>query len=351
MKKLSLFCAVGAVLLSGQAHADPKISGTIKATILDERLHSVERNETTNTLRSDTKTGRPILNGKSRFKYSGSNKINDVLTASYSFEYTINIDSEEDNFDSRSTYVSLDHKKYGRIRAGRMTSPENDFDIGVTNGDSLGTALPFSGFGPRYNNAFQYYSPYFGKEKATRIKLHYGMDENNDEVDREFRTFVDGKRTSKKRDGAVAQIMHNGKKYGWGLVYTQAGDDFKSFAGMARYQFTPKFSFSVLARQADFNSGSKETGAFVSANYDLQKDWRVYGQTGYTENFGGAKDATLNNLAIGVAKQIKTSSGRAVIFGELTGDWYETVRTSSSGHIINRQDDTIAAEMGLVYRF
>lgn len=365
MKKLSLFCAIGAVLLSGQAHADPKISGTIKAIVQQDIKHEVRHDLTRNEITKDEKSGRAILNGASRLKFSGSNKINDILTVSYSFEYDIALDYDrkdrkdrkEKNFDSRSTYASLDHKKYGRIRVGRMTNPEDDLDIGVTVGDNLGTLSPFASFGGRSNNAIQYYSPYFGKDKGTRIKLHYGMDENNDiimEDDTEsiFNTYVGGTEfTEKKRDHIVAQIMHNNKTYGWGLAYTQAGKDYKSLAGMLRYQPNPKLTLGLLVRQADQNSPYKELGGYISASYTMDNKWRVYGQTGYSTNLNGVKDTKLNNGAIGLSKEIKTSSGRATIFGELAGDWYDRTRISSRGNTIKTTQDTLGFGAGLIYKF
>lgn len=348
MKKLSLFCAIGAVLLSSQAHADPKISGTIKAIIQQDNMHIVSRKETDNTIVKDAKEGRAELNGRSRLKFSGSNKINDVLTASYSLEYDLEIDRDGgDNFDSRSTYVSLDHKKYGRIRAGRMTSPENDFDVAVTIGDTGAAGMMVTGFGVRTNSTIQYYSPYFGKDKGTRIKLHYGMDENNG-TERTFYTFVDGERVGKKRDNAVAQIMHNNKVYGWGLSYTQVGNDFNAISLMGRYNINPRLTLQALARQADYKSGSKENGLFVSANYDLGNNVRAYGQTGRTENLFGVKGGTVTSGAFGVAKDIKTSTGRATIFGELTGykrTSYDTVEK------IETKIDNFGFGTGIVYKF
>lgn len=349
MKQLSLYIAIGAVALGSQAYATPKITGTLKAFIQEDTKHTVEKNATT-TLQ-DEKTGRAELYGTSRLKFSGSEKLNDVLTASYSLEYDFHLDNERENtFRSRSTYASIDHKEYGRIRAGRMTSPEDDLDIGVTVGENWGVALPFTGFGGRSNNALQYYSPYFGEEKKTRVKLHYGMDENND-TERSINTYVDGKRVSKKRDNAVAQILHNGKTFGWGLSYTQAGDDFNAISAMARYQVTPELNAALLVRQADYKSGNKETGAFASSSYNLENNWRVYGQAGYTENFSGVKDASVTIGAIGISKDIKTSGGRATIFGELAGERYERTRTNSSGVTTNLTEDTYGFGTGLVYKF
>lgn len=347
MKKLSLFCAVGAVLLSGQAYADPRLTGTLKAIIQEDTKHELQKNLSTGEVLKDQKSGRAEMTGSSRLKFSGSNKVNDLMTFAYSIEYDLRLDSSRSStFRPRSTYVSLDHKGYGRIRAGRMTSPEDDLDVGVTVGDNWGVALPFTGFGGRSNNAIQYYSPYFGKDKGTRVKLHYGMDEN-DSSDRAFNTYVDGVATQKRRDSFVAQIMHTNKKYGWGFAYTHAGSDFSALTGMVRYQFTPKLHMALLTRQADYNSGSNETGAFVSASYNLDKDWRAYGQVGYAENFSGRKGADVVIGAVGVAKEIKASVGRATIFAELAGERYER----SGSNNINLREDQYGFGTGLVYKF
>lgn len=349
MKKLSLFCAIGAVLLSGQAYANPKISGTVKAIIQEDSMHTVSRRESDNAVLKDTKEGRTELNGKSRLKFSGSNKINDVLTASYSLEYDLEIDRDGgDNFDSRSTYMSLDHKKYGRIRAGRMTSPENDFDIAVTVGDTTAASMLMTAFGMRTNSTIQYYSPYFGKnEGKTRIKLHYALDEDN-KTERTLYTFIDGERVGKKRDIAVAQILHNNDKYGWGFAYTQAGNDFSAISAMGRYNIDARITLQALLRQADYKSGSKENAVFVSANYDLGNSMRAYGQAGRTENLFGLKDGNITSGAFGVAKDIKTSTGRATVFGELTG--YK--RTSyDPTEKINTTIENFGFGTGIVYKF
>lgn len=355
MKQLSLCCAVGMLLVSGHAYANPKISGTIKAIVQEDTLYVEERNKTTNTVLKDESSGRAEMKGSSRLKFSGSHKLNDVLTASYSLEYEFGIDSARANsgteFRPRSTYVSLDHKQYGRIRAGRMTNPENDFDVGVTNGDNWAALHPFSSFGERANNAIQYYSPYFGKDKKTRIKLHYGMDENSS-ADTRFNTYyniVD--RQEVRRDVATAQIANNGKTFGWGLAYTQAGSDYNAIAGMVRYNPNAKLGLGLTLRQTDYNGQEKEKSIFTGASYSLEKDMRVYGQFGYSDGFTGRKGYDLTIAALGVSKEYKVGSGRALIFGEVAGERYQKNRTNSSGHSVVTNEDTLGWGTGIVYKF
>lgn len=342
MNKLYVCIALGMVILGNHAYANPKITGTVKAIAQQDIQHTVDKNASTGTITKDEKTDRPEFKGSSRIKLSGSNKINDTLTAAYSLEYDFNLDSDRSrNLRSRSTYISLEHKAYGRIRAGRMTSPEDDLDISVTVGDNWGAYVPFSLLGGRSNNAIQYYSPYFGQDKKTRVKLHYAFDENLSS-DAEIYTFINGTLSPKKRDSAVAQILHNGKTLGWGLSYTHAGQDFKALTGMVRYQATPKLNLALMARQANFNSGNNEIGAYVSTSYTLDNQWRVYGQAGYSDNYQGRKDQTVAIGAVGTSKDFKIGGNRATIFGEFAGEYLESP---------SRKRDTYGLGTGIVYKF
>ncbi|MDO4894770.1 porin [Moraxella sp.] len=350
MKYSVLCCAVLSVLVSTSAMAAPRITGTIKTQIIDDTTHRVDKNLTTGQTTIDEKTGRPEFYGSSRLKVSGSEKINDVLTAYYSLEYDFQVDQdrETNNFRSRSTYISLDHKNYGRIRVGRMTNPEDDMDMAVTKGDNWGTVMPFTQFGGRANNAIQYYSPYFGKDKDIRVKLHYGMDENS-EYDRTVRTTVDGRSVEKKRDVSSAVIMKNGMGLGWGASYARAGSDFDAITGMVRYN-TEKWGLALVARQADYKTNDKEVGAFVSGVYNLEDDWQVYGQAGHVDHYrGGDSSSTIG--AVGVSKDFQGRDGRTTIFAEAAGEKYKNKRTNSRGQIIDRQDDIVGFGVGASYKF
>lgn len=350
MKLLKLTVGISIILASSNAFADPKLTGTLKAQLIDDTQHRVVKNLATDTIVSDTKTGRPNFYGASRFKFSGSEKFgqNKELTASYSMEYNIALDndSERTRFTARSVYASLDHKTYGRIRYGRITSPETDFDIGVTHSNIWGGIYPFGGFAPRHNNALQYYSPYFGKDKGTRIKLHYGMDENNS-TDNRIPTFINDVRTNKRRDMAVAQIAHNDKVWGWGASYSHAGDDFKALTGMVRYAKDKQWQSSLVVRGADYNSQHNELGVFLVGSYNLpqSKEVQVYGQVGHAKGFEG-NDATLTNAAVGVAKNFKAGGDRIVLFAEMGGEKYEQKTATTQSNL-----DTFGFGVGANYRF
>lgn len=354
MKYTVVFCAVAAACASTSAIAAPKITGTVRAELIADKKDTLEKNLSTGAVLKDETTDRPEFYGSSRLKFSGSEKLSDTLTASYSIEYDFYLDSDRTtddntNLRSRSTYASLDHKQYGRIRLGRMTNPEDDLDISLANGNAWGTALPFTGFGGRSNNTIQYYSPYFGADKATRVKLHYAMDENND-TDRSIVTYQAGKRENKKRDVATAQILHKGDTLGWGLSYTQAGNDMNALTAMAQYN-AKHWGVGLVARQADYNTDDNEVGAFAVAYYVLPNGMQVYGQGGYADNWRGQKDTSSTIGAFGVSKEIKTASGRATAFVELSGEKYDNTRTNSKGDRINLKDDTIGIGTGLVYKF
>lgn len=348
--KYSVLCVAVCAALVGQAYAfTPKLSGTLKAHLKSDNYDGLSTNLATN-IDTKTKQSRNHLDGESRLRVSGSQKLNDVLTAAYSLEYNVALDNDDStrNFTSRSTYASLEHKDYGRVRYGRMTSPENDFDMGAAQSTLVGGALPFSSFGVRSSNAFQYYSPYFGKDKGMRIKLHYGMDENS-EHDTAVRTYINDSRRTIRRDLAVAQITYSNKTVGFGLTYSQAGSDFNAIAGMASYR-KDRFDAGLVARVADFNSGRKESGVLGSLSYTLDNSWRAYGQVGYSQNFEG-RDIDLTSTAVGIGKEIKGDKGRASVFAEVAGELYKGNQTDRSGNQIRVDDKTYGAAVGLNYRF
>lgn len=348
--KYSVLCVAVCAALVGQAHAfTPKVSGTLKAHLKSDNYDGSSTNLATN-VETKTKQARNHLDGESRLRISGSQKLNDVLTAAYSLEYNVALDNDDKtrNFTSRSTYASLEHKEYGRVRYGRMTSPENDFDMGVAQSSLIGGFLPFSSFGVRSSNALQYYSPYFGKDKGVRIKLHYGMDENS-EHDTSVRTYINDSRRTIRRDLAAAQISYSNKTLGLGLNYSQAGNDFNAIAGMVSYK-KDRIGAGLVARVADFNSGRKESGVLGALSYTLDNSWRTYGQIGYSQNFEG-RDINLTSTAIGIGKEIKGDKGRASVFAEVAGELYKGNQTDRSGNPIRVDDKTYGAAVGLNYRF
>lgn len=353
MKLLKLTIAVGVILASGSAFADPRISGTLKAQLIADSNTRTATNLTTN-VSNTSKENRPFLFGDSRIKFSGSEKFgkDKELTASYSLEYNISTDNDVDLFTARSVYASLDHKTYGRIRYGRMTTPETDFDIAVSQSYVWGGALPFGGFAPRHNNALQYYSPYFGKDKGTRVKLHYGMDENN-RTDNRVTTFINGSSTNLRRDMAVAQILHNDQTWGWGASYSQAGSDFKALTGMVRYTKDQQWNTAMTLRTADFNSGSNEVGILLASTYKMAgfKDAQLYGQLAHTQNFRGRKDNIITNGVIGVSKDIRAGSNRLSIFAEMGGGQQKSNATNSSGQPVKDKTSVFGVGVGANYKF
>lgn len=347
--KYSLLWVAVCTAFVGNAHAfTPKITGTLKAHLESDNYKSVQTNTTKNTV-TTREAERNYFYGGSRIKVSGSEKINDTLTAAYSLEYNIFIDSDDkNNFTPRSTYASLDHKTYGRLRYGRMTSPENDFDIGVAQTNLIGGFLPFSSFGVRSNNALQYYTPYFGKDNSVRIKLHYGINESDSGTS--VATYINNSRRTIQRDMAAAQIAYNDKTLGLGLSYSRAGRDFNAIAGMASYK-KDRLGMATVARVADFNSGYKEAGVLGSLSYSMDNSWKTYGQFGYSQNFEGIKDVRLVNTALGVGKDFKLNSGRASVFAEVAGEFYTRTRTNSDGDTIDVKDTTYGIATGVNYRF
>lgn len=346
--KYTLLCLALSTAFVSSAYASPKITGTLKAHLMSDNYSATINNLTKGTSNKQT-LGRHTLDGSSRLKFSGSNKINDVLTASYSLEYNLKLDDNSNtNFSPRSTYASLDHKTYGRIRYGRMTSPENDFDMGAAQSSLVGGLLPFTNFGVRSDNALQYYTPYFGKDNSIRVKLHYGMDENQD--DTRVTTYVNNSKRTIRRDMAAAQITYSNKKMGLGLAYSRAGEDFNAISGMASIK-QDKWRAGVVARVADLNSQHKEMGVLGSLSYNLENAWQAYGQLGYTENFEGRK-GYLASGALGISKELKVSSGKANVFAEVAGDRAkDEERSRSSGDLIETKASTYGAAVGLNYRF
>lgn len=363
MKYSMLCCAVGVAFLSNAAIASPKISGEIQLEALQQSTDVVSRSLNSGRVTyPEDLYKRPTLEGAGEIKFSASQKLNDDLTTRYSLTYLVGVaDDGRTNFRSGTTYISLDHKDYGRLRFGRMTTPEDELvDVGVARSGWLyGVGKPFTNSGFKTNNTVQYYSPYFmeSKDGRTRVKLHYAMDEKNSSVTglRLYKDDGSNVRENKKRDVFVAQILHSGK-IDWGFAYTQAGSDLKAISGMARYN-ADDWSAALAVRQADYGTGKDETGAFGSLIYSLQRDWAVYGQAGYVKNYAGQgfniKDTDYLVGALGVSKDFRLASGRATVYAETALEKIDFIAPNSSETRLSsdRKEEVLGFATGIEFKF
>ncbi|MDO4440831.1 MAG: porin [Moraxella sp.] len=362
MKHTMLYITIGLSLISTVAHADPKISGKLRMELLHES-QKIESTRLSNGAVSNSKdSGRTNLYAPGEIKFSATQKIDDTWTTRYSLTYLTDLDGDGGkNFRPGTTYISLEHKDYGRMRFGRMTTPEDEVvDVAVSYSGLMGAGKPFTNSGFRSNNAIQYYSPYFMHSKdgsRTRVKLHYGMDENTEDTNiRAYTKDSPYRRQDVKRDAAVAQIMRTGGKVEWGASYTHAGDELKAISGMVAYNGVD-WRVAASARKADYGTADDETGFFISGVYQPAKDWNVYGQVGHVENYAGqgfgvrSTDYTVG--AIGVSKDFRVSNGRATAYVETAIEKLKFLQPNSRQTRLStyENEEIIGLAAGVEYRF
>lgn len=317
--------------LSTEAFAAPEIHGrlVLAAVANDNETKTTDLSQATPTV-TKSSSSRATMEGTSRLRFSGKEKINDKVDLEYWLDYNIYLDNytEGKNFSSRNTYLGLKHKDYGTVRFGRLYTVDDNIDY-ADEGFYFSSGTPWSYAGERTNNTIQYESPGFGPNKKVSTTLHYAMDEGE-----------------KSTDLVAANVFYDGDKLKLGASHVRKSN-FNSTRLMASYDVNDKWKFATLAQQADYNTSNNELAVLTSGVYHYDKTLDLYGQVGFADSYEGHKDGEKLVAGVGAIKTLKKESGKRVrAYGSLN----YTDTTSYKG-TIKSQTDGFAVETGLRYDF
>ncbi|OOR91196.1 hypothetical protein B0181_03480 [Moraxella caviae] len=326
----SAIATTALVAMSVPAAAAPQVYGRVYMTITNDdvktdstALQDIYKDGELDKKAGDawtTKRDRATMDGGNRIGVRGSEPLNDKLDLEYQLEYRLYADSDNTrNWESRTTRLSLNHKDYGKLSAGRLIMIDDEIDYADKTFGLLDSGyFPFA-YGPGWaNNSFTYHSPTINN---TTFMAMYAMDEDND-TDRNFTTFVDGKKVRTSRDFAGIGALYDTDKLKLGATYLYAGDEFSTTRAMASYNVTPKLNTAVMLQHTDFNSDANEFGVSLGTNYKFDDKLSGWVQLGYADNYGGWKDGESQSLNVGVMRWLgKTTRAYGYLGARKTTDF------------------------------
>lgn len=305
MKKLVLATAVAALSVTA-AQAAPTVYG--KA--------GVQLNYTDNGSDSDI----TLDNKDTRLGVKGGEAITANTNAIYQLEYALEIDEKESaQFKSRDTFVGLENAQLGTVKAGRITSIDDE--VNYTNPTELGDL--FGAYdGDRWNNTVVYATPDMsGLQFMAQAKVDNGSKANADSY-------------------AVA-AKYDGAGFGVGASYVdlkgQAADTVARIS--AAVEVTPQLELSGLYQATDFNAKDSETESayVIGAEYDIASSpWSINAEYDMIENEGGKKDAEQSRFAAGADYAFTKAT---------TGQIYAAVTDTGA------KDDITQVGVGIVHKF
>lgn len=305
MKRLVLAAAIAAISMTAQAA--PTVYGKIFLSVdtvdSDTDTLSADRSTVTGT----TSVSRSKLNSTaSRVGFKGSEPLTANTDVVYQLEYGVKVDDNSSQFSARDTYIGVANKQYGTLVAGRLTAVDNNVNFAnmavgaVDGGDNVLAAIDK----PRANNAFAYTSPSYN---GLTFQGMYVADEfSDDEFD------ADGKRLSNNgsrdtfgRDvyGVAAIYKPSTLPLRAGVSWMQGGDNLKTLRISGDYKVTPKTTIGALYQNTDLGEVAgrteKENAYTVSASYQTDTPWKVYGQADYVDNASGFEQAERQRYILG----------------------------------------------------
>lgn len=316
MKKLLLASAVAA--LSVAAHAAPEIYGRAHLT-MDVANLSSETTTTVNGVSTTVKTSnttRPLLNSVgSRIGFRGNADLGNDLKAIYKLEYGINISdvgavANTNQFVPRETFLGLEHKQYGTIKAGRLDVIGSDYsDVVLSNAlgnDGVNTVGAIYGIaGGRANNSISYTSP---KYNDITVSAMYIMDEN-----------IAANDTSRAGAIIAAEYEPTNQPYKAAASYSREGkgqDSTDSIMVSGEYTVNP--AITVGATYANSKLGratNREHLVSVGGTYKvIGTPWTAYGKAMLANNVGGASNTAPKAFVAG-ASYAFNDNARAHLYG------------------------------------
>ena len=352
MKKLLLASAVAALSVSA-ANAAPTVYGKAFLT-LDLATGDTDTTVTTagvSTTTSSSDDGRSQLNSNaSRIGLKGSEALTANTNILYQLEYGIDVDAgtawvdadsdnvydtnrKSDQFYARDTYLGLANSQYGTVKAGRLTSVDDNVNYAnVTQGGVLGgNAVQASFDAPRLNNAFVYETPTYNNLKVTAM---YALDENNatDTLNRDV-------------FGLAGQYELG--QMNVGASYVRAGDELNAIRVSGNYALSPALTVGALYQLTDFDTDDNENAFTISGEMKTGTPWTAYAQGDVVSNVSGAGDADKFRVAVGG----KYAFNKATT-GHLYGAYLNQEETYTAGvSKVESEFDGFGIGGGLEYKF
>ena len=221
----------------------------------------------------------------------GRYDINEIYRLSYRAEWRTPFDDERRNLQSRDSWLSVRHKTYGTLKAGRFRTPDSHLNYSVP---------PNWLDGIRTNNSIRYESPVI---KDSQFMVQYILDENNG--------------TDTLRSGGyVLYADHIKENYGFGASYIKASSQLPypslkdSLRTSVYYHLNPRLQVGVLYQKNSLNHLPDESGVSVQLEH-INPSTRIKKNTfyRYSDNHYGAPPHTEHAIGFGIDKQISKQIG------------------------------------------
>lgn len=329
MKKLLTLTAIAT--LATTAHADLKVYGIAGAILnysdTDYKANKVvlKADGTVDTSAGHTKGNKgktELQSFRTRFGVKGTESLTQNTDLLYQLEYALDIDDgSKTQFRSRDTFIGLNNKKYGELKAGRISTIDGDVDYAFQN-YTLVYDNDYGGStwnGLRLNNSLVYHTPNY---KGLTLGAQYAMDENA--------TTDAGLKVAEaygmpKVTGSVgivnALYEPTNKPYKAGVAYVQSGE-FNSARVSAGYDITKDTKVGALYQVSDsgVSSNPKETLIAIGGSYKTATPWTVYGEAAWIKDMKFTKGTDSQQYVVGANYAFNPATKALVYVGHQTVD-------------------------------